>query len=337
MTVRHNTETLNRNNMKKFIFIFPSILIFFQSFGLNTHYAGIAVSRQVNLSDTVENTIIIVGNNLIRLEENDSSVTVRMGNKGISILESLEGKKVDFEKYDSEPLYSKEDSEHYRDDDDDRSYFMKAKHFRGHLAGFEAGFNNFVHAGSMVLPAQIDYMSLETNSSCSFNVNFSQINIGLCRYSGIVAGIGLNWNNYRFKNLNSIAINEEGIVTGISASSSAPVKRSKFSTLYLNVPVLFEIQVPAGYSNSLNIAAGVVGGIKLNAWTKVVLKDGEKSRVNGDYNLNLLRGGVTGRVGYRNFMIYGTYYLTPWFQENKGPEGLNIEPFEIGLAFTFND
>jgi hypothetical protein len=59
--------------------------------------------------------------------------------------------------------------------------------------------------------------------------------------------------------------------------------------------------------------------------------------VNGDYNLNLLRGGVTGRVGYRNFMIYGTYYLTPWFQENKGPEGLNIEPFEIGLAFTFND
>jgi len=85
------------------------------------------------------------------------------------------------------------------------------------------------------------------------------------------------------------------------------------------------------------VAAGVIGGIKLNAWTKVVFEDGEKSRVNGDYNLNLLKGGVTARVGYRNFMIFGTYYLTPWFQEFKGPDGYNLEPFEIGLAFTFND
>jgi hypothetical protein len=100
---------------------------------------------------------------------------------------------------------------------------------------------------------------------------------------------------------------------------------------------LLEIQLPAGFDNHLNIAAGFIGGLKLNAWTKLVYEDGEKSKINGDYNLNLLRGGVTARIGYQNFMLFGTYYLTPWFQELKGPSGYNLEPFEIGLAFTFND
>jgi hypothetical protein len=322
--------------MQKFILIFLAVMIFNQSFGLHADDTAKAGSQHAIISETDDNVMIILGKDLFRLDENDSAVTVRLGNKGIRILESLEGRKVDLEEYETESLQEEEDLDRYGDDDD-RDYFMKARHFRGHLAGLEAGFNNFVHAGSMVLPAQIDYMSLETNNSCSFNLNFSQVNIGLSRYAGIVAGIGLNWNNYRFKNPNSIEVNEEGIINSIIPASAVPVKRSKFSTLYLNIPVQFEIQVPAGYSNSLNIAAGVIGGIKLNAWTKVVFEDGEKSRANGDYNLNLLRGGVTGRVGYRNFMIYGTYYLTPWFQENKGPEGLSIEPFEIGLAFTFND
>ncbi len=101
-----------------------------------------------------------------------------------------------------------------------------------------------------------------------------------------------------------------------------PVKRSKFSDLYLNIPALLEIQIPAGFDNHLNVAAGFIGGLKLNAWTKLVYEDGEKSRINGDYNLNLLRGGVTARIGYQNFMLFGTYYLTPWFQDLKGPSGI---------------
>jgi len=136
--------------------------------------------------------------------------------------------------------------------------------------------------------------------------------------------------------MNSIVEASDGTITALIPIETVPLKKSKFNTLYLNFPLMIEAQIPAGY-NRLNIAAGVIGGIKLNAWTKLVYDDGEKVRSNGDYNLNLLRGGVTARIGYENFMIYGTYYLTPWFQDLKGPNGYNLEPFEIGLAFTFND
>ncbi|HNR42267.1 MAG TPA: hypothetical protein PKL65_08550 [Bacteroidales bacterium] len=322
--------------MRTFIFIFPALMAFLQAPGIHADDTAKA-GRQHSVIEEADGSMnIAVGKDFFSFDENDSSVTVRLGSRGIKILESLEGKKVEFEKYDTESECDEESGTHFRDDDD-RSWLLKARRFRGHLAGFEAGLNNYIHEGSMVLPGPIDYMSPETSNSWSFNLNFSQLNIGFGRYSGLVTGMGLNWNNYRFRNHTTIEVGEEGTVTGKLPASSVPVRRSKFSTLYLNVPLLFEIQIPAGYNGRLNLAAGVTGGLKLNAWTKIVYKNGEKSRVNGDYNLNLLRGGFTGRVGYRNFMIYGTYYPTPWFQKNRGPEGMNLEPFEIGLAFTFND
>jgi hypothetical protein len=229
-------------------------------------------------------------------------------------------------------------SNNYRDQkDEEYGHYSGARNFRGHWAGIEFGFNNYNYLSSNTLPDDISYMTPSTTNSNCFNINFSQVNIGFSRHMGIVSGIGLNWNNYRFENNNSIEPGPDGYITNVILNGASPVKKSKFSTLYLNVPVLLELQIPAGFSHHLNLAAGVIGGIKINAWTKIVYENDEKSRVNGDYNLNLLRGGVTARVGYENFTIYGTYYLTPWFQDFKGPNGLNLEPFEIGIAFTFND
>jgi hypothetical protein len=235
--------------------------------------------------------------------------------------------------------FDKHDNRNHRNWDQENNedeHDYNARQFRGHLAGIEFGFNNFGYQRDMVLPDQISYMTLNASSSNCFNINFSQLNLGFSRHMGIVSGIGLNWNNYRFEYNNSIGVGPE-FITEVSPVTGVPVKKSKFSVLYLNVPVLLEVQLPAGISGHLNVAAGVIGGIKINAWTKVVYEDKEKSRINGDYNLNLLRGGVTARVGYGNLAIFGTYYLTPWFQDLKGPEGLNLEPFEIGIAFTFNN
>ncbi len=235
-------------------------------------------------------------------------------------------------------MHDRDNNRHWDQEEKDNEKDYNARNFRGHWAGIEFGFNNYAFERDMVLPANLDYMILNTTASNCFNINFSQLNLGFSRHMGIVSGIGLNWNNYRFEHGNSIAVGSDGIITPVFFPDNLPaVKKSKFSALYLNVPVLLEVQLPAGFSSHLNIAAGVIGGIKINAWTKVVYEDKDKSRINGDYNLNLLRGGVHARVGYENFMIYGTYYLTPWFQDLKGPEGLNLEPFEIGIAFTFND
>jgi len=337
--------------MKKSLILICAVALTCQSFTLQSREITVIEKKQ-GTADTSENVTIIIGNDLFRFDGNDSLVIIKLGDRGLNIQDSPDGRKVEIENYDAE-LRDLEQAveERNRDPDTDRDRYRNkdrhqdfgdeeryrgGRHFRGHLSGLEVGFNNYLHAESMTLPEQISYMKLNTSNSNCFNLNFSQVNIGFSRFAGLVTGIGVNWNTYRFEGTNSIAVGIDGIIGATIPDNTVPVKKSKFNTLYLNFPLMFEVQIPAGYSR-LNIAAGVIGGVKLNAWTKLVYEDGEKTRSNGEYNLNLLRGGMTARVGYGNFMIYGTYYLTPWFQDLKGPDGLNVEPFEIGLAFTFND
>jgi hypothetical protein len=339
--------------MKKSSIIILTTAFICQAFTLQSREITVIEKKQTSVSDSSDNTTIIIGNDFFRFDGNDSLVIIKMGSRGLNIKDSPDGKKVEIEKYDTElrdlekadsDRNSSMDSDRNKDKDrewnqdwEEQENYKGGRHFRGHWAGMEAGFNNYIHVTSMTLPEEISYMTLSASNSNCFNLNFSQVNIGFSRHAGLVTGIGVNWNNYRFEGMNSIAVDNDGNLRELVLDNTVPVKKSKFNTLYLNVPLMFEVQIPAGYSGRLNIAAGVIGGLKLNAWTKLVYEDGEKVRTNGDYNLNLFRGGVTARIGYGNFMIYGTYYLTPWFQDLKGPNGYNLEPFEIGVAFTFND
>lgn len=343
-----------------------------------------AMQEKVNTSpeDSALMTRVVVGKDLLTIEESDSRLKVRVLNDGISILETLEGKKkVEIDRYDkaseryetqtdidmegSDAETETEDNnagyekdvrsgESYQDDPDNGKYhtykdylneredrekgnYRNSRNFRGHLSGINFGFNGYLIDGYTEMPGEISYMETNPGKSIGGSLFFTQADIGLTSHIGFVTGAGITWNNYFFKWHNSIDEGIDGTIVETIPGEGAPVKRSKFATLYLEVPLLLEIQIPAGYSKRLNVAAGVTGGLRLNAWTKTVFKDGEKTRSNGDYNLNLLRGGATARVGFENFMLYGTYYLTPWFHDLKGPSGMNPVPFEIGLAFTIND
>jgi hypothetical protein len=114
------------------------------------------------------------------------------------------------------------------------------------------------------------------------------------------------------------------------------ITTSKLATIYLDLPFLLEIQIPVNY-NHLNFAAGPIGAVKIGSHTKMVYQDGPKIKAGGDFSLNMLRYGGTARVGYGNFQLYGTYYLTPLFQKGKGPSGYDLYPFEIGFAMAFNN
>jgi hypothetical protein len=274
-----------------------------------------------------ENTNITIGKDLISLEDRDTSINVKIGNRGLNILESLEGNKYHFEKYSENDDWNQEDME--------SEHPHRTGRFKGHWAGIEFGLNNYLTSGnSLVLPEDIDYMSLHSAKSSNFNLNFAQLNLGIARYLGIVTGLGLNWNNYRFDGKWSIRKVANGQIEPFGTSD---IEKSKLTTLFLTLPVLLEVKIPAGYGHHLNIAGGGIGGLKLHSHTKIVYEDKQKVRDNSDFSLNMLRYGATARIGYENFQIYGTYYITPLFKTGKGPGSYPLYPFEIGVAFTVND
>jgi hypothetical protein len=279
------------------------------------------------VSDTNDNTKIVVGNNFLSVENSKEAVKVRLGNRRLDILESLEGPKISFKKIQS-------DDNVFQDDKDDRQAGRRNR-FKGHWSGIELGFNNYLTAdNSLVMPADIYYMTLNSGISNNFNLNITQQSFGLASHFGIVTGLGINWNNYKFDGNNNILKNNIGIIE--IDSLDAHLEKSKFTTVYLTLPLLLEIQIPAD-NHHINIAGGFIGAIKLGSHTKMVFQNGDKVKSHDDLSLNLLRYGPTARLGYENFQIFATYYMTPLFKTGKGPGGYELYPFEIGLAFTFND
>jgi hypothetical protein len=317
--------------MKKIGIIILLTAIIGQGFSQELSADSTITNNTVAEPVSTDNTKVYIGKNLITVEENDSSVNVRIGKRGVDILESLEGTKFNYRKYEE---FEDEDNDDSFCQDDGKRYTKKNR-FKGHWSGVEFGFNNFVTSdNSLVIPDDIDYMKLSSSKSSNFNINFSQLSLGLTRRIGFVTGLGLSWNNYKFSGNNNIQEGANGIIEILDPGVS--LEKSKLATVYLDLPFLLEIQIPVDH-NHLNIAAGPIGAIKLGSHTKMKFQDGQKIKSNKDFSLNMLRYGATARIGYENFHIYGTYYMTPMFQDGKGPAGYDLYPFELGVAFTIND
>jgi hypothetical protein len=283
------------------------------------------------VSDSSSMTKVVVGQDKIAYVDKGDEINIRVGNRGLNILESLEGKlpKIEVKKYDKDYSFMCEDNDDTKDSKEHRR-----SHFKGHWAGCEVGFNNYLTDNySFSLPADIEYMSLNSGKAMNFNINFTQLSIGFARHIGFVTGLGLNWNNYRFDGNNNIQKDAGGNI--VILDPGANLKKSKLTTLYLDLPVLFEIQVPTDH-HRINIAAGPIGAVKISSHSKMIYEDGDKVKSDGDFSLNMLRYGATARIGCQNFELFGTYYMTPLFKEGNGPGGVDLYPFEIGLAFTFN-
>jgi len=96
-------------------------------------------------------------------------------------------------------------------------------------------------------------VSLKKKSS-SFNLNFAQQSFGFTHYIGLVTGLGINWNNYRFDNNNNIRKGDNGVIEELNPL--AALDKSKLTTVYMTVPLMLEFHAPANHHH-LNIGAGI--------------------------------------------------------------------------------
>ena len=259
---------------------------------------------------------------IVTVEETDDETVIRIGKKSVKIFEDEE----DFEA----DIFEEEFEE--SDDPADRR-----KSFDGHLGGIEIGYNNFTSGRWLTNETPLEgWLDLNTAKSTSFNIVAPPVSLGFTRHFGLVTALGINFNNYRFDGNNTIVVDGEGIITPSYPADPVRYDKSKLATVYGILPVMLEVQIPVSYSSTINLGAGVIGAAKLGSHTKVVYhNDGkQKDKNRDDFNLNVLRYGVTARAGYEMIQVYGTCWLSPMFEKGRGPE---LYPFEIGLALTIND
>ena len=208
----------------------------------------------------------------------------------------------------------------------------KKPKFNGHWAGFDLSVNGLMNADlNIENPAGYPYLDLNYNKSFGVNINFFEQNINLYnQHLGLVTGLGLTWNNYRFTK--NVVLTEDGKLGGdFDTDPSKNYEKSKLMVASLRVPLLLEYQTNSKLkANSFHISGGVVGSARTWSHTKVKV-DGSKVRNKGDFYINPFRADAMATIGWGVINLYGTYAITEMFRHNKGPE---VYPFEIGITLV---
>lgn len=307
---------------------------------------GSSVFAQNNMEQTLKNlenndTTVIVDKEIIiqepiGIESNEMMDTVKSSISDTTTIRFGKRKIIVIEKDGSTSIEIPEKHESYSFDSDDEKDFTynKKPSFKGHWAGFEWGFNGFMDPNhSINMKDDLKYLELRQGRSWNINLNVMQYSLGFGTDKiGLVTGLGLEFNDYHFRNETNIKVdNGVTVVDSFYIDNNLNVTKSKLSTTHLTVPLLLEFQIPTGDNrHRIFFSTGVIGGVRIGSHTKVEFEGSTegKDKKKDDYNISSFRYGITARVGYRGLKLFANYYPTPFFEDSKGDE---IYPFSVGL------
>ncbi len=210
----------------------------------------------------------------------------------------------------------------------------KKTKFHGHWAGFGLGFNGYVDKNfSNTLAAKYDFLKLNMNKSVEVDINFFNVSANIINNRlGVVTGLGLQYNNYRF-DYDVVLCPDSSQIYGYHNKAIDSYIKSKLTMSWLRVPLFIEYQTSkVNHKQQFHISAGAVFGYRIGSHSKqVYIKDGEKQKdkIYNDFYLNPIKLDAEVRVGWGPINLFASYALTTLFQDGKGPE---LYPYTVGIT-----
>lgn len=203
----------------------------------------------------------------------------------------------------------------------------------GRWAGVGIHYNGLVtNLGNFSLPDDAKYLS---QSSKSIGVTINPIDFILLgnRKIHLMTGLGFELNNFRFDQ--DIALKYEKGVTVPDyqyIEQGIKLSKSKLFTAYMNIPLLVEFQT--GRNHNFFINAGLVGGLRIGAHTKIKGDGplvGGTAKDHSSFGLRNFHYGYTLNFGYSNIGFNVTYYHSPLWREGAGPQ---VRQINVGISLV---
>jgi hypothetical protein len=205
--------------------------------------------------------------------------------------------------------------------------------FKGNWSGFDVGINLLVNPDYSGYDN--NFMQNEVLRSNSAYINLLMKSFGLQSNRntiGLVTGVGLHLQSYRFEKSITLELLENGII------EPRPLffdhnQKSKLSIVSFMIPLLAEFQIPVNnYNNRIHISGGLYSSVRLDSHTKIKYRAAgkkEKLKTPGHYSLRDIKYGLMFRTGYRWVNVFATYELVPLFKDGKGPK---LTPVTFGVT-----
>lgn len=157
--------------------------------------------------------------------------------------------------------------------------------------------------------------------------------------AAIGAGIGTN-NMYFDETIIDIAGRRANRISFTDASDTTHFKKYKLMTTYLEAPVELRFSArPDMPRKSFKAAIGVKVGTMLAASAKGKNLQNSADQSINNYTskekskryFNSTRISLTGRVGFGNLSLFGSYQVNAFIKEGFGPD---VKPFSVGLTLS---
>ncbi len=140
------------------------------------------------------------------------------------------------------------------------------------------------------------------------------------------AGIGLGMHNYY----------SNGLIDDIKADTitfskiQQGYKKSKLSTVYIDIPVEFSFKSEGGFRMAIGFKAGYLIGSKIKYKGDRTVNDNVLVKIKSKSvkQLEPWRYGPTFRLGYKWINVWGYYQLSNMFRKDRGPD---LYPISVGI------
>ena len=177
--------------------------------------------------------------------------------------------------------------------------------------------------------------------SRTINVYYQyELRIAKSRFS-VVPGIGLSLERFKFRDQTVLTEAEDSVYLFLTPEE-INIKKSHFVTNYVDVPLeLRYSSKPQDPARSFKMSIGGRIGYLYDSFNKLKYREnGETIRIKEkrDFNATNLRYGVSTKIGFGNFALFGYYNLTNLFEDGKGiPENGVVKDFPtytIGISLS---
>lgn len=129
---------------------------------------------------------------------------------------------------------------------------------------------------------------------------------------------------------------DEIIYTNLHVPADTGIVKSKLSVSYLEIPLEVHIHLkPHERGKSFLIAPGFRAGVRVGDFWKVnyhqTVQGYDKVKYYNIEHIESLRYGISLRVMYYKFGLFGYYQLNELFEKDKGTA---VSPFSIGISVS---
>ena len=199
----------------------------------------------------------------------------------------------------------------------------------------EIGFNSLMNSP--------DQMNMKLWGSKIFNTYYLyDVPIGDSHFS-FHPGFGIGTEKYAFADDVTLGYttntnnNREVTIVGLdSLYSNASFSKSKLATTYIDIPMEIRwISRKYDPKRSLKITIGGKIGYLIDSHTKVKYSQGgetKKAKSKQDFELNDIRYGAYGKLGYGNFSLFYYQSISDLFKKDKGPYQTDTSPIMFGIS-----